>query len=124
MSYDISLANPPQGAPCGHCGGTGKEPARADEGWSSSPINWNYTSNCARMWRKAGADLAEFDGKPASECAPLLAAAIAAMEAEPDTYRAMNPENGWGDYDTLVAALQKLLTGFQANPHMIVWVGR
>jgi len=124
MSYDLWLKNPAPDGPCGHCGGTGKEPASEDSGWSGSPLDWNYTSNCARMWRKAGADLAEFDGKPAGECAMPLAAAITAMESEPDTYRALNPTNGWGDYDSLVEALKKLLDAFQGNPHLIVQVSR
>jgi hypothetical protein len=124
MSYDIYLTDPKPGEPCGHCGGTGKEPAGEDKGWSGSPLDWNYTSNCAPMWRKAGADLAEFHGKLAGECVPLLAAAIAAMEADPDAYRELNPPNGWGDYDSLLRALKKLLKGFEGNPHMVVWISR
>jgi hypothetical protein len=122
MSYDISLTNPSPGESCGHCGGTGKEPTRDEDTWYGSPLDWNYTSNCGPMWRKAGADLGEFDGKPAGECAPILAAAIDAMEAEPEVYRAMNPSNGWGDYDSLVTSLKRLLKGFQDNPHLIVYV--
>jgi hypothetical protein len=119
MSYDIHLVNPPEDSACGHCGGTGKEPAPRED---YTILDWNYTSNCAPMWRKAGADLAEFDGKPAGECAPILAAAITAMENDPDTYRAMNPENGWGDYDSLMRALRRLLEGFRSEPHMRVRV--
>lgn len=119
MSYDIWLENPPKDGPCGRCGGTGKEP-----GGNTGILDWNYTSNCAPMWRKAGADLAKFEGKPAGECAPILSSAIEAMEADPETYRAMNPSNGWGDYDSLVASLKRLLEGLQGNPHMIVSMWR
>lgn len=120
MSYDIYLKNPPAGASCGRCGGTGKEP---DE-YENVSVDWNYTSNCAPMWRKAGADLAQFDGKTAGECTPILAAAIEAMESEPEVYRAMDPSNGWGSYDTLLPSLKKLLEGLQQNPHMLVGVWR
>jgi hypothetical protein len=86
--------------------------------------SWNYTSNCSAMWRKAGADLAEFHGKTAAECAPVLAAGIAALKADPETYRAMNPGNGWGDYDTLVESLRRLLANFRAAPAAYVHVWR
>jgi hypothetical protein len=48
MSYDIWLE-----ADLG-----GPEPLHLD--------SWNYTSNCAAMWRAAGADLSEFHDRPAS----------------------------------------------------------
>ena len=71
-------------------------------------LDVNHTSNCAPMWRHAGADLREYDGKPASEAAGPLTEAVARMEADPDTYRAMNPPNGWGDYDTALAFLREI----------------
>ena len=30
------------------------------------------------------------------------------MEADPETYRAMNPPNGWGDYEGALAYLRRL----------------
>lgn len=85
---------------------------------------WNYTSNCAAMWRHAGADLAEFDGLEGGEAAFLLAPAIARMEIDPEAYQAMNPKNGWGSYRTLVPALKELLTQFRAHPRATVKVSR
>jgi hypothetical protein len=120
MSYGIYLESPPAGEACGHCGGTGKEPG----GERSFNLDWNYTSNCAWMWREAGANLADFDGDPAGECAPLLKVAIDVLEADPEHFRAGNPKNGWGDYDSLVASLKRLLEGFEDEPHLIVRVSR
>jgi hypothetical protein len=87
-------------------------------------LDWNYTSNCGPMWRAAGADLAEYHGKPASECIPSLRAAVAAMEADPAKYKAMNPENGWGSYDSLLPALREMLAAFESAPVAIVGVSR
>lgn len=87
-------------------------------------LSWNYTSNCGRMWRTAGADLAEFHGKPAGECFPILVAAIQELKANPDKYRAMNPENGWGSYGGLLPALQELAVAFEHHPKAIVQVWR
>lgn len=119
MSYGIDLQYPAEEQPCDHCGGTGRVMVAAEvDFW------WNYTSNCAGMWRQAGADLAAFDGDPAGECAPLLRAAIEVMESEPATFRAMNPPNGWGDYDDVLEELKRLLKGLEEYPDAIVRVSR
>jgi hypothetical protein len=86
--------------------------------------SWGYTSNCAPMWRAAGADLGEFDGKLAGDCARLLRSAIVRMKAIPATFEAMNPENGWGSYKTLVPALERLLKEFELHPLATVRVSR
>jgi hypothetical protein len=107
MSYDIWLT----------IDTGGPEPATIWHGW-------NYTSNCGSMWRAAGADLAEFHDKLAGDCLPNLTAAIAKMRAEPDTFRAMNPPNGWGSYDTLLPRLDELAGAFAEHPRAIVQVWR
>lgn len=84
----------------------------------------NYTSNCAPMWRAAGADLAEFHGKTADECIPSLCEACGAMMCDRATYEAMNPENGWGDYEGCLKFLQTLLSDFCNHPKATVCVSR
>lgn len=90
----------------------------------SIDICWNYTSNCAPMWRAAGVDLAEFDGQPVKHCIEPLLSGINAMRRDPARFRAMNPPNGWGDYDTLLQALMALLRHFRAHPKATVEVRR
>ena len=85
---------------------------------------WNYTSNCARMWRTAGADLAEYNDKPAGECLPSLRAAITEMTANPAKYLPMEPLNGWGSYKGVTAKLVELVTMFEAAPKATVRVYR
>lgn len=87
-------------------------------------FSWNYTSNCGRMWRAAGADLAEFHDKPATECSPILRAAISELETNPAKYREMDPPNGWGSYDTLVPALIELAEAMEKHPKTTVQVWR
>jgi hypothetical protein len=89
MSYDVDLQIDTGNGPVSVC-------------------SWNYTSNCAPMWRAAGCDIAEFDGKPASEFRAALTGAIDAMTAEPHKYRAMNPPNGFGDYDSCLKWLGEM----------------
>jgi hypothetical protein len=86
--------------------------------------DWNYTSNCAPMWCKAGADLSEFDHRSAAECEPILSAAIAVMEADPATYEAMNPENEWGSYESVLDSLGALAKAMLLNPKTTVRVSR
>ncbi len=107
MSYDIWLIIDTGGPEPAHVGG-----------------DWNCTSNCAPMWRAAGADLAEFNGRKAADCLPVLDAAIQKMQADPETYRAMNPPNGWGDYDSLVRALERLAQELRYHPKATVRVWR
>lgn len=107
MSYDIWLT----------IDTGGPEPATVYD-------DWNYTSNCGPMWRLAGADLAEFDGKTAQECRGDLWNAIQDMKANPAKYEALNPENGWGSLDTLVPALERLSEAFARHPKATVRVSR
>ena len=107
MSYDIWL----------EIDTGGSERARVTDGW-------NYTSNCGPMWRAAGADLAEFHNKPAGECLPVLRNALDVLRMEPTKFRAMNPPNGWGSYETLIEALEELAQQFASHPKSIVQVWR
>lgn len=84
----------------------------------------NYTSNVAPMWRAAGIDLAECHGRPAAQVAEGLQGALQTMGEDPDRFRAMNPPNGWGDFDGCVAYLQRLLALCLATPQGYVWVSR
>lgn len=110
MSYDIWVVQPP----CTGC----QRPEYTVGDWGAC------TSNLAPMWRAAGADLAEFHDKPAGECAPILRAGIEKMRAEPTRFRAMNPDNGWGDYDSLMPELDRLLALLESAPTGIVKVSR
>lgn len=49
-----------------------------------------------------------FEGAPGVEAAGPLMEAVRRMEADPDRYRAMNPENGWGNADGAREFLRRL----------------
>lgn len=108
MSYDIRL----ESATCPECG------------HEDIDFSWNYTSNMVPAWIEAGANLAEFDGKVAEQCAPALRAAIERMEAEPLFYAKYNSPNGWGSMETLIPALKRLLGGMTTYPQHRVVVSR
>ncbi len=105
MSYDVDL-DCTCGQPC--CKGR--------------LLEWNYTSNCSPMWNAAGVDLQDFNGKTARECLLTLASAIETLRRNPEVFTSMNPENGWGSYETLVPALIGMRDAFVKFPDGIVSV--
>lgn len=49
------------------------------------------------------------NGMSCPEGAELLHEITIGLEADPERFRAMNPENGWGDYDSLLVELHKMI---------------
>jgi hypothetical protein len=89
----------------------------------------NYTSNVAPMWGKAlqaasGPEwLSDLNGRVVDE--DLVATLYAArnhMQNCADEYRAMNPENGWGNYEGALEYLERLLLGCRLHPGAVIYV--
>jgi hypothetical protein len=91
--------------------------------------SWNYTHNTNRMIADAyeavtGTPTAQasgplgpvigaawwdrLDDMTGTEGRDYLAAIIRGLEADPDRWRAMNPPNGWGSYDSLLGVLREM----------------
>lgn len=72
--------------------------------------SFNYTHNCNGMIRDAGfEDWPYFvDGWGAKKLGVSLDKLISNLEKDPRKYRAMNPKNGWGDYDSLLLVLRQV----------------
>lgn len=94
--------------------------------------DWNYTHNCNGMIAAALREsphaksiehvlvgrswwdgLNGLSGKAGGQ---LLTVAIDQLEADPDRFRAMNPANGWGDYESLVVVLQDMRDAVPDHP--------
>lgn len=78
-----------------------------EEGW------WNYTHNCNRMANEVIAPQEVswwklLDGMDGPDGAALLSRIVDGLRADPEHFRAMNPENGWGNYDSFVALLDEM----------------
>ena len=61
------------------------------------------------------------DGQPGGEGAEYLAVIVTGLESDPARYRAMNPENGWGSYDTLLPLLREMRDAPGAIGTPAVW---
>ena len=91
---------------------------------ASLDISYNYTHNVTFMWAKAGCydALYNSNGKLAREIIGDLRKAIIAMEEDPKAYKALNPKNGWGDYEGALAWLKALTDEFALNPNATIGV--
>lgn len=49
------------------------------------------------------------DGMSGIMGATFLRVIVTGLEADPERFRKMNPENGWGDYDGLLVVLREML---------------
>jgi len=107
MSYDFSMT-----APLGPDG----EHVRVGD------FDLNYTYNVGPMFADAfGIRISEaIHGQRADIAGPKVADALAKLRAEPDKYRAMNPTNGWGNYEGAVMVLETLLAWCQELPRAYV----
>ena len=106
MSYDI------------HVDTGGQEP------FTAIPADiGNYTSNVAPMWTEAlGHRLADLNEKNAGDSLPALQRAVAAMESDPAKYEAMNPPNGWGNYEGALNYLRQLRDACAAYPKATIHI--
>ena len=90
----------------------------------------SYTHNCNKMAAEAGiyeyvwrSDECEDVAKTGDLIEPLRNG-IKLMEDEPQRFIALNPENGWGSYDTFLPWLLKYLQACIENPNASIYVGR
>lgn len=85
----------------------------------------NYTSNVSKMWNDAmGIPLSELDGKMAEDAIWYLEKGIFNMTNEPEHFKAMNPKNGWGDYNGALKYLEKFLEICREHPLTKVEISR
>ena len=100
MSWDFSMQAPP----CPTCGRSESDGERLEA---------NYTYTVAPMFREAfglslDCGIRSLNGMTGAKACPLISAALDAMRADPDRYRAMEPENGWGSFADEFELLKKI----------------
>ena len=102
MSYDISLNHPDT---------------------PDSDLYWrNHTSNTAAMWREAGVDLHDLDGKTGQDLANAVTPALAVITSDPARFERHVPTNKWGTVATTVEFLADLVKAGSEHPDAIVTV--
>lgn len=82
----------------------------------------NLTRNLSQMHSLAGCWIRDFENKSALDSIPILEKGIADMKANPDKYKALNPSNGWGDYEWGLEFLERLLNACKEHPKCTIEV--
>ncbi len=112
MSLDVYLENY-----CDHC-------KRSEQVFEQ-----NYTHNANKMADAAGLYACvwrpdEHGMELAEHIIELLKAGIELMKSDPERFKALEPANGWGSYDSFVPWLEKYLEACEANPKARIRVSR
>ena len=81
----------------------------------------NITHNLGKMAREAGIYQhlwrpEELGIKRAGELIDALRAGLELLESDPERFRKLNPENGWGSYDGLCRFVYSYLSACRENP--------
>lgn len=86
----------------------------------------NYTHNVTDMWRLAGVydALYNSEGKLAGEILNELKAGLHIMVTSPDEFKKLNPDNGWGSYESAVPWLRKVIEACEENPDTVIEISK
>lgn len=92
--------------------------------------SWNVTYNLSPMLWDAGWQWPDgwtwstqyLEGVKAADIGEKAMYVLRNLEADPEKYRAMNPENGWGDYDGLVRVWRDFVEAIRKYPEAKVGV--
>lgn len=79
-------------------------------------VYWNLTYNVAPMLGAADFGFRDVAGWKASDAGPVIREALQRMLDDPERFKALNPPNGWGDYDGTIAVMAGLAAHCALNP--------
>lgn len=122
MSWDVHLTDDR-----GHCEGdwgyTHNCNGMANEAARRAGLGQQLHDGSVEWWRRIGRDdvadelaadpsygswWSVLDGMDGPDGAKWLGSILAELRADPMHFRAMNPDNGWGDFDSLVAIIDEM----------------
>lgn len=107
----------------------GREPSLCHVGGDNTIYDANITHNLGKMAAEAGIYQHlwrpdEIGIETAGQLIEPLREGLARLKADPDQFAPYNPQNGWGNYDNLVAFVEKYLNACENNPGAKVKVSR
>ena len=83
----------------------------------------NMTCNVAPMYNKAFNEESwskYLNGKKGRECQSRLIEAIGRMKLQPEEYKKLEPDNGWGSYKGALEFLNEILSACEEFPEMTI----
>lgn len=84
--------------------------------------DFNMTSNLGPMYRAAGLDIGALDKYNCTDVAETILPRYEYLVAHPDEMRALEPENGWGDYESALKFLREIYDTCLDHPECFVEV--
>ncbi len=108
----------------------GQEPVIIERGEPEAEVFWaNITHNLNEMAMEVGLYEAlwrpeEIDITKAGQLVGPLSKGLAVLAGGPQRFRALNPPNGWGDYEGLVHFVSRYLAACVEHPDAYVRVSR
>jgi hypothetical protein len=91
----------------------GEEPAQVGK-------SFNYTYNTGPMLNAAGLYVRGLLGLTAKHAVVILRDVIAQFEDTPCKFKAFDPPNGWGSYDSLLEVLREMVADWSKHPRATV----
>lgn len=84
----------------------------------------NYTYNVSPMYYKAFGEggIYSLSAMAGHTAAPFIKGAITTMRENENEYKALNPSNGFGDYEGAITYLAKILHGCEEHPEAQVFI--
>lgn len=79
---------------------------------------FNYTYNCSPMWQVIfpGEKFVHIDGLSGKEALAILDKALVEFDIKPERFKKLNPENGFGDFDSFKGFIRELRDACLLNP--------
>lgn len=92
-------------------------------------FNYNITHNMGRMAKEAGIYYhlwrpEEINIKTAAQLIEPLEVGLKKLLDDPEHFKKFNPENGWGDYESLVSFVEEYLKACREYPDATIAVDR
>ena len=121
MSLDVYLQMEYPDQPCKACGGSGH--------YTDNVFSRNITHNLNKMAMKAGVYKAlwrpeEIGITRAGQLVDPLSKGLNVLIKNPEKFKKLNPINGWGSYDGLLAFIEAYLEACKNYPDAYIEVSR
>jgi len=86
----------------------------------------NMTHNVTPMWKLAGIydDLYNSDGKKAKDVVKNLKKGLRIMKFGKRRFSKLNPENGWGSYESAVKYLKEIIDACELYPESDISISK
>lgn len=124
MSWTVNLVS---NGECGECGQPVPRTSDLEIGDMTYNVSPMYYSSLEFAYKQlheeeyqpqsdeSGFGLRQLDGMRCVDALPYLMVATAHMKLNPDKFKAMNPVNGWGSYESALEFLENLKQGCMSN---------